>query len=204
MIDNLTAIQLEAELDYEHETKRMLGFNMLDTIIDRCVSRDSCPISLMQLEHYLIDLSVAKYIELRAYYYSVDGIGEDDTDRYLMSRNRILSLIACGKGCDLEIGVFDKYWAEIDRTPEKFHGIRNRKAYWNYLRHKPHNNPGKDYEGACGFVEGLVSLYRNRDQGSLNNGTIGKYIDENMHLINGVELFMLCRIFRTDSEIVKK
>jgi hypothetical protein len=183
--------------DIDHDTKRLVAFNMLDALLDYCIEDKVCPPYLEKCERFLIDISVAKYIELRAYYYSHDGIGTDDHDRYLMAENKIRNILNCGQACTISEQAFHKHQSSIKNNRVVAQGIRNRKAYWSYLTHDPYNNPVTDYEGACGIVESIHAQLKNPDtQDVAKVNSMNEFLCENMHLINGYELFLMCYLKR--------
>ncbi len=186
-------ITANSGLDISHDKKRLIAFNVLDGLLDQCTEDKKCPAALDKYERFLIDISVAKYIELRAYYYCCDNIGADDHDRYLMAANKIRNILSCEQTCSIPEQAFHKHRHSIKNDPVVAQGIKNRKAYWSYLTYAPYNNPKTDYEGACGIVERVhAELKGNNSKDVVNVNSINEFLCENMHLINGYELFLTC------------
>ncbi len=197
--DRAKQILEELKADEEHGKKRLTSFACLDYFIDCCLESKQCPPITPGHHHYLIDISLEGYIMQRAYYYSKDGIGIDDNNRYLMSKERVERILNCADSCNLQANLFLRFLTEMEATRRTERGIRVRKAYWTHLKFAPHNNPITDFEGACGFIESFhqesLRLMQNpKHNGSLNLHQIRSFVYDNLHITNGFELFQFCLI----------
>lgn len=195
---DMECMENRCHIDKVHNEKRITSFCILDALIDKCLAGEGCPNIEESYHKYLIDISLEGYVNLRSYYYEVDGIGKDDIDRYMAALNRIGKIINCSRVCKLNRQIFVDKSKEISVDYRVGCGIRNRKAYWNYMKHEGFNNPVTDYEGACSVIQNIHEPLVNGHDKRKSEGIaakIRKYVERNMHIVNGFELFQLC-LFR--------
>jgi len=197
--DELKENETTADEDYRHAKKRRLSFTILDCLIDYCVNAKKCPPIELRFEHYLIDISIERYIEDRAYFYSIDKIGTNDKNRYRMAEDRIKAVLECPNACRLGSKLFVGAIKDIMNEDLIRSGTKNRKAFWTYLKFKPNNNPKTDYEGAAGFVKKFhlefFKLLQNKEQKQTRNWNHMKsFVENHRYILNGFELFQACAI----------
>ncbi len=197
----LDEIKNREQMDDIYNKRRLIAFPILDAFVDSCVNKQECP-SCDDLEKYhdcLVDISTEAYREQRAYYYSLDRFGQDDRHRSIISISRIEKVLHCPKKTSLPDELFLKRIREIIKKEEKRLGIRNRKAFWSFLKFNPHHNPKADYESACEFVEKFHESFFWLNQGG-NREDYGKLakitsqLSNKLHILNGFELFQNCAI----------
>jgi len=186
------------ESDRMHDEKRIESFFVFDQLLEFC-NKGACPQAIFNSvsKHVLIDISLHGYINQRAYYYAIDGIGDDDIDRYHMASNRINKVFRCKNLFLLEEGVFIEDAEEVNdirKNAAAFHGVRNRKAYWRYLDGRPFNDAYEDYCKANEFI-GEVNRVGARDKCTKTELRIMKeLLLANQNIANPMDLFRYCWI----------
>lgn len=173
-----------------HNLKRRISFEILDRCLESCV-KEHCPQISKDDHYFLIDISVNCYIDERSYFYSIDEIGIDDNDRYLMAKKRIEHVFTCSQRCKLSKDIIE-YDVKTLSANEVRNSAVKRKAFWVYLTeiNKCHLT---DYNIAQDFI-------RERDKLNLCNNSnsaytveeLRKFWNDKLYIINGVDLFSYC------------
>jgi len=194
-IDN---IHKEFDADYFHDNKRIKSHLLVDTLLDEC-HKGQCPDLTKELRvlYCLADISLDKYIHERAYYYYRAGIGQDDQDRYYMAANRLQKVIKCSNVPNLDGYLLDLDSKEITCGNEgqaTYLGARRRKAFWMYLRYKPHNNYYTDYCGACWFIDKLHGISTKSKCNKYDRDTAIELLKNHFHIATPLDLYRLCII----------
>lgn len=195
VLEELVNIDKELEETYFHDTKRRLSFDKLDRLLNSC-DKDICPHINPKDHLFLIDISAACYIRERAYYYSIDKIGFDDSDRYRMAENRLMKVFKCPVvNPELDSSLFEKDCATTKIQHHINECARKRKAYWRFMTRRDSGNKDgtakNDYCDACGILDSTCGSKKS----AFNMKNKGFWLD-NLDIINGVDLFRYC-LFRS-------
>ena len=186
------------QINAYHDTKRRLSFDKLDNLLNAC-NKGICPKLNPEDHMYLIDISAACYIHERAYYYSLDKIGIDDTDRYHLAEKRLKKVFDCPViNPELDSSLFETDCASLAKIYRCDVSAKKRKAYWRFLARQATGekvgNAESDYCGACNILDSAC------DSGK--KATILKNKDfwlKNLDIINGIDLFRYC-LFRSNHQ----
>lgn len=178
--------------DSKHDKKRLISFTLLDYYLESC--KDGiCPNISQECHKFLIDISIASYIQQRIYYYGIDNIGMSHQNREEMASNKILKIFSCPNSPKLNAGIFDFDKSQLigNDSPDNYTGARKRKAYWAYLKrneqtatlenHDPYL-ANLDYFEAEYLISSLVADNKHTQQHWMNN----------FHILNGFDLFRYC------------
>jgi hypothetical protein len=174
-----------------HEAKRVFSFEYLDQMLESCHTC-SCPCvyDANAFHTVLIDISIETYVNQRAYYYSIDNIGDNDVDRINKARLKILNHLYCTKKPTKELYKLFLLDDQRLREPSTELSARRRKAYWSYLKKRPNNNPIDDFLSASGVIDFCLDSSR-----SLNGLTIDElrlFMLNHTHVISGLDLYRFC------------
>ncbi len=182
-------------LDGIHRQKRIYSFLVLDRLLD-CCQKGVCP-PLREDEHrFLIDISLQGYIQQRAYYYSVDGIGVDDDDRYNMAKRRIEQvLLRCEVDPNFKDTLFKRDY-DLVREGETTHAATRRKAYWQFMHREYLGEDGDayfDWNAAEVFFQKMYEDKMEEDGGrEITLDECRRLWLEHLDKANGVDLYRFC------------
>lgn len=189
IFNDILKLEVEKEERYNswHNRKRCYSFEFFDSFLSLC-EIGVCPKITEKHHYYLVDISLEKYIELRAYYYYCSGIGIDDTDRYFMANRKVENVFNCSCESKVDHRLFD---IDMKHTVDFYkNSVRNRKAYWEYLSNI-NRDANINYCEACSFLEKQY-LYDK----SLDLQEYKKIIINNKNKANAFDLFRICDIRR--------
>jgi len=197
--DLLKQFQLEFEnakrkkgLDEAHDTKRLGSFILMDIFVNQCLE-GICPTIPSGVGYFLVDISVDEYIDVKKYFYGLEGKGMSDQQRYKICKKLIKKILTCKKLPELDTEIFDSDINSIKENPEILDAARHRKAFWTFSKYTPINNPVTDFAGACGLIERIDQFYTT-DSEKPRIDSLKNYYKNNFHIVNGLDLFKVCAI----------
>jgi hypothetical protein len=194
--EKLDRIVMDLDNDRRQPLKRFVSYCVLDGFVEMCWN-GHCPdlTKDARILYLLVDISIHKYIEEKAYFYSLAGEGKSDSDRFEKASERIEHILKCSnKQPSIDPYLINQDTAEVRGAHSA--SARRRKAYWSFLHrqvhYQPDNNHYSDYCGACGFVENLHSLSSKKrcTPGDLEKAK--QIVNGNRHMANGIDLFRPC------------
>jgi hypothetical protein len=183
-------IMAHLEMDKIHGCKRIYSFEVLDGFLD-CCKDGVCPLLDHKHHKFLIDISVHGYYKERAYYYSLDQIGVDNDDRYLMAVNKVDTVFKCRANPELNDRLFEQDLKELEGG-ETGEGARRRKAFWRYLERidkSMQGDPDSDFYSSVEFIRDVVC------NPPPVNITIDKYKQkwkQSLDVVSGLDLYRFC------------
>lgn len=172
-------------------------YYLFNYYIDECLLNQKCPKIIESDYLYLSDISIEKYISKTS---EIQKNSTNADQAYFEAKSRIYSILSCERTCRLEKKPFENLSEEIQKE-EVGLKVKNKKAFWTFLKYSPSNNKITDFEGACGYIKefhlDFFYVLKTSNKKMANHYHIEKLdktVYANFHILDGVELFERCLI----------
>jgi hypothetical protein len=182
--------------DFLHDTKRVGSLLWFDKMLQDC-KKNICPNQCFDpnILYALIDISIEGYTleKLNEHPDTIISLDDNKVSEYANEITDIIFNCKNTPSFDREIFVIDsKEVTSENDCYTTYHGSRNRKAYWTYLKGIPDNYHYTDYCSACGFIEVIHHISNKESCKKSDLNAMKKILRTNPHIANPLDLYRFC------------
>ena len=187
-------IKATHEGDLLHDTKRFGSFFWFEKMLEKC-QVNCCPVFTPSVLYALSDISMEGYINERISLKDDRFSGPDKKRR--LALERIKRVLACTKKPNFNKDLFaidSNELLQLKGNEVTYYGARKRKAYWAYMKLRPHNQSHRDFCNACEFIETIHGISNAHHCTQADVETVRRVLEENFHIANPVDLYRVCLV----------